>query len=382
MSKISAQILMASVVFLLGVGVVMLASTSVFGIDVPSDDIYYDVKRQVLWLVLGGAACLLLASIDYHLLQKLVWLIYGLGLILLMFCYVPGIGQTINGESRWIGFGGAFRIQPSEMAKLAMVIVVAHWFSKYPEGGRHVWYGWMAPGLIAGTMIALILFEVDMGTTVILSAVLFVLMFVGGTNWKYLLGTSIAAVGAFVFMIVQRADKMERMAAFLHPDLHRSGVGLQQWMGLMALGSGGVEGMGLGAGRLKMLYMPFAHTDFIFPMIGEELGLRITLAVVFAFLLIAVSGLMIAFHARDRFGTLLGLGIVCLISLQAVINMGVTTSLLPNTGSPLPFISYGGSALMATMAGIGILLNIFRQGDIAGNTRLQGVPKKRFTPRV
>lgn len=382
MSKISAQILMASVVFLLGVGVVMLASTSVFCMEVPSDDVYYDVKRQVLWLALGGVVCLLMASIDYHLLQKLVWPIYGLGIILLAFCYVPGIGQTINGESRWIGLGGTFRVQPSEMAKLAMVIAVAHWFSRHPEGGRHVWYGWLAPGFIAGLIVVLILFEVDMGTTAILSAVLFVLMFVGGTNWKYLVGTSIVAAAAFIFMIVQRADKMERMAAFLHPDLHRSGVGLQQWMGLMALGSGGVEGMGLGSGRLKMLYMPFAHTDFIFPMIGEELGLRMTLAVVFAFLLIAVSGLTIAFHARDRFGTLLGLGIVCLISIQAVINMGVTTSLLPNTGSPLPFISYGGSALMATMAGIGILLNIFRQGDIAGDMRLQGMPKKRFTPRV
>ncbi len=382
MSKWSAQILMAAVVFLLGVGVVMLVSTSVFGSDVPSDDLYYDVKRQVMWLVLGCMVCLLMASVDYHLLQKMVWGIYGICILLLALCYVPGVGQTINEESRWVNIGGLFSLQPSEPAKLALVIVVAHWFSHYAKDGKHFLRGWLAPGLIAGLIVVLVLFEVDMGTTIILSAVVFVMMFVGGTDWKYLALTSVVAVGAFTMMVFQMPDKMVRLTAFLDPELHRSGVGLQQFMALIALGSGGVEGIGMGAGRLKMLYMPFAHTDFIFPMIGEELGLRMTLAIVFAFLLIAVSGLTIAFHSRDRFGTMLGVGIVSFISLQAVLNIGVTTSLLPNTGLPLPFISYGGSALMAVMAGIGILLNIFRQGDTSDKERLQVVPKGRITPRV
>ncbi len=360
----------------------MLVSTSVFGVDAPSGDVYYDVKRQVVWLVLGGLVCGVMASIDYHLLQKLVWGIYGACVLLLILCYVPGVGQTINGESRWINVGGMFSLQPSELAKLATVIVMAHWFSRHFDEKRQFVSGLLAPGMIAGLVAGLVLFEVDMGTAAILSAVVFVLMFVGGTDWKYLAVTSAVGLGGFTLMVFQRPDKMERLTAFMEPELHRSGVGLQQWMALMALGSGGVEGMGLGSGRLKMLYMPFAHTDFIFPMIGEELGLRVTLAVVFAFLLIAVSGLTIAFHARDRFGTMLALGIVCFISLQAVLNMGVTTSILPNTGLPLPFISYGGSALMAVMAGIGILLNIFRQGDIAGKDRLQGIAKQRITARV
>ncbi len=381
MSKWSAQILIAAVVFLLGVGVVMLVSTSVFGIDAPSDDIYFDVKRQVVWLVLGGMVCVLMASIDYHLMQKMVWGVYCVCILLLILCYVPEVGRTINGESRWIGLGG-FNLQPSELAKLTIVIVMAHWFSRYSSDGKYFWKGFIAPGLIAGLIVILVLFEVDMGTAAILSAVVFVLMFVAGTNWKYLMLSLGLGVSSFAMMLFLRPDKMERMTAFVNPELHRSGVGLQQWMALMALGSGGVEGMGLGSGRLKMLYMPFAHTDFIFPMIGEELGLRVTLAVVFAFLLIAVAGLMIAFHARDRFGTMLGVGIVSFISLQAVLNMGVTTSILPNTGLPLPFISYGGSALLAVMAGIGILLNIFRQGDIAGRDRFQGIAKRRITPRV
>lgn len=382
MSKWSAQILMAAVAFLLGIGVIMLVSTSVYGGDVPSDDIYYDVKRQAVWLLLGGMVCLFMASIDYHLLQKMVWGVYGICVLLLALCYVPGVGQNLNGESRWISVGGMFSLQPSELAKLAIVVVLAHWFSKHSGDGKQFWRGWLAPGLIASLIVGLVLFEVDMGTTAILSAVVFVLMFVGGTDWKYLTLTSAAAVGSFTLMLFQMPDRMERMTAFMNPDLHRSGVGLQQWMALMALGSGGVEGMGMGAGRLKMLYMPFAHTDFIFPMIGEELGLRMTLAIVFAFLLITVSGLMIAFHARDRFGTMLGVGIVSFISLQAVLNMGVTTSILPNTGLPLPFISYGGSAMMAVMAGVGILLNIYRQGDMSGKQRLHRIPQGRITPRV
>ena len=373
---------MAAVVFLLGVGVAMLVSTSVFGNDVPSDDLYFDVKHQVMWLVLGCMVCLLMASIDYHLLQKTAWWIYGVCILLLALCYVPGIGQTINEQSRWISIGGLFNLQPSEPAKLALVIVMAHWFSQHAGDAKHFLRGWLTPGAIAGLIVLLVFFEVDMGTSIILSAVVFVLMFVGGTDWKYLALTSTTAVGAFILMLFQMPDKMARLTAFLNPELHRSDVGLQQFMGLIALGSGGVEGLGMGTGRLKMLYMPFAHTDFIFPMIGEELGLRMTLAIVFAFLLIAVSGMTIAFHSRDRFGTMLGVGIVSFISLQAVLNIGVTTSLLPNTGLPLPFISYGGSALMAVMAGIGILLNIFRQGDMSGKERLQGVPKGRITPRV
>jgi len=360
----------------------MLVSTSVFGGDVPSDDLYYDAKRQGLWLVLGCMVCLFMASVDYHLLQKLVWGIYGMCILLLILCYVPGVGLEINGERRWIGIGGMFNLQPSELAKLALVVVISHWFSRHPESGKHFWRGWLAPGLLAGLIVALVLFEVDMGTTVVLSGVVFVLMLVGGTDWKYLSVTSVAAVAGFIAMLFQMPEKMQRMTAFLNPELHQSGVGLQQFIALIALGSGGVEGMGMGAGRLKMLYMPFAHTDFIFHMIGEELGLRVTLAIVFAFLLITVSGFSIAFHARDRFGTMLGVGIVSVIRLQAVLNIGVTTSLLRNTGLPLPFISYGGSALMAVMAGVGILLNIFRQGDMSGKERLQGIPKGRITPRV
>ena len=175
---------------------------------------------------------------------------------------------------------------------------------------------------------------------------------------------------------------MERITAFLDPEKHRFGDAWQQWISLLALGSGGLEGRGIGEGRLKMLYMPFAHTDFIFPMIGEELGLICTLLVVLAFVLIAVSGIAISFHAPDRFGMLLGLGVTCFIVFQACLNIGVTTAVLPNTGLPLPFVSYGGSALLAAMAAIGILLNIFRQGKQRERLGEDWVKGTRITPRL
>jgi cell division protein FtsW len=175
---------------------------------------------------------------------------------------------------------------------------------------------------------------------------------------------------------------MARLAAFLDPERFKEDAGLQQMQALIALGSGGMEGLGLGNGRQKMLYLPYAHTDFIFPIIGEELGLRMTLVVVFLFVVVIVSGIMIALHAKDRFGLLLGCGIISLLGLQAAVNIGVTTSLLPNKGLPLPFISYGGSNLVACLFGIGLLLSIYRQAVFESrNQKGQAMPV-RMTPRI
>jgi cell division protein FtsW len=175
---------------------------------------------------------------------------------------------------------------------------------------------------------------------------------------------------------------MGRLAAFLDPQRFKEDAGLQQMQALIAWGSGGMEGLGLGNGRQKMLYLPYAHTDFIFPMIGEELGLRISLLVVFLFVIIIVCGMMIALHAKDRFGLLLGGGIVSMLGLQAAVNIGVTTSLLPNKGLPLPFISYGGSNLVACLFGVGLLLNIYRQGVLEPANKKQTAMQVRATPRI
>jgi cell division protein FtsW len=175
---------------------------------------------------------------------------------------------------------------------------------------------------------------------------------------------------------------MGRLAAFLDPERFKQDAGLQQMQALIAWGSGGMEGLGLGNGRQKMLYLPYAHTDFIFPIIGEELGLRVSLLVVLLFVVIIVCGMMIALHAKDRFGLLLGCGVVSLLALQAAVNIGVTTSLLPNKGLPLPFISYGGSNLAASLFGIGLLLNIYRQGILEPLDKKRTTMPARMTPRI
>jgi len=175
---------------------------------------------------------------------------------------------------------------------------------------------------------------------------------------------------------------MGRLAAFLDRQRFKEDAGLQQMQALIAWGSGGMEGLGLGNGRQKMLYLPYAHTDFIFPMIGEELGLRISLLVVFLFVVIIVCGMMIALHAKDRFGLLLSGGIVALVGLQAAVNIGVTTSLLPNKGLPLPFISYGGSNLVACLFGVGLLLNVYRQGVFEPASNQRAAMQVRVTPRI
>src|SRR5213075_2147564 len=211
---------------------------------------------------------------------------------------------------------------------------------------------------------------------------LIVVMFVAGTNPLWLGMISFAGLGGLLIVASRISERMGRLSAFLHPQNYKEDAGLQQMQALIAWGSGGMEGLGLGNGRQKMLYLPYAHTDFIFPMIGVELGLRVSLLVVFLFIIIIVCGMMIALHAKDRFGMLLGCGIVSLLALQAAVNIGVTTSLLPNKGLPLPFISYGGSNLAACLFGIGLLLNIYRQGVLEPAKKKSAVIRARTTPRM
>src|SRR5437764_1594614 len=193
---------------------------------------------------------------------------------------------------------------------------------------------------------------------------------------------SFAGLGGLLIVASRISERMGRLSAFLHPQNYKEDAGLQQMQALIAWGSGGMEGLGLGNGRQKMLYLPYAHTDFIFPMIGEELGLRVSLLVVFLFVVIIVCGMMIALHAKDRFGLLLGCGIVSLLGLQAAVNIGVTTSLLPNKGLPLPFVSYGGSNLAACLFGVGILLNIYRQAVLEPAKKKAAAIHVRTTPRI
>lgn len=380
MHRKSIIFLVFAVIILLVVGIVMLFSTSAFAQDSHGDAFYF-VKRQSMWLGLGVVACIVASMVDYHFWQRTWWIWFCLSVILLALCFVPHIGLKINGARRWIGFG-PIRFQPSDFAKLASVAFLGHWFSKYEQESKRLLKGFVYPMAIIGVLLALIAREIDMGTTALIGGTMLVVMFVAGTGIRYLAPLTMLGLGATIFIGRHLKGRSERILAFLDLEKYKETAGLQQYQALIAFGSGGVDGLGLGNGRQKMLYLPFAHTDFIFPMIGEELGLRCTLLIVFCYLMIVVSGTIISIQARDRFGMLFGFGIVVLLALQAALNIAVTTALAPNKGLPLPFISYGGSNLAFCMLGVGILINIYRQGVSDRPDRVNTRLRSRVTPRI
>ena len=380
MHRKSAYFLFLAVLGMLVIGIVMLLSTSAFAKD-SHGDIYYFLKRQAVWLAVGLVVCAVAGLVDYHFWLRTWWIWFGLALVALVCCFVPHLGLRINGSRRWVALG-PFTFQPSEIAKVAVVFFLAAWFAQREKESGRVLQGFLIPFGIVSAALLLIVLEVDLGTTALIGATMFVIMFVAGTHPALLGLLSLGGVAGILFVATHMSERMGRLAAFMDPERFKDDAGLQQMQALIAWGSGGMEGLGLGNGRQKMLYLPYAHTDFIFPMIGEELGLRMSLLVVFLFVVIIVCGLMIALHAKDRPGLLLGCGIVSLLGLQAAVNIGVTTSLLPNKGLPLPFVSYGGSNLAACLFGIGLLLNIYRQGVLEPAKKKSAVIRARTTPRI
>ncbi len=361
MHRNSAYVLVIAVAALLVLGLVMLYSTSAYAHDaIAHGNPYFFLKRQGTWLGIGTFLCVVSARIDHHWWRKTWFVWFFLAAILLALCFVPHVGQRINGSSRWLNLRVA-AFQPSELAKLATVVSLAWWFSRDEKIAQEFFRGFVFPLLGIGALMALILFEVDMGATALIGLATYIIMFVAGTRWRYLAPVVVLGVVGLAFVAMHMPDRVNRMLAYLHPEAHAASS--YQWeQGMIALGSGGVDGLGLGNGIQKTGYLPEAHTDFILPTIGEELGLRCTLTVVFLYVVFIICGAIIATHARDRFGLLLGFGIVILIALQAAVNIGVTTGIFPNKGMPLPFISYGGSNLALCLLGVGILLNIYGSG--------------------
>ncbi|MDD5198779.1 MAG: putative lipid II flippase FtsW [Terrimicrobiaceae bacterium] len=376
----SMHILLLVIAGLVTLGIVMLFSTSAFA-QQAHGDVYYFVKRQCFWLGIGLAACTFGALVDYHFWQKWWWVAFVFSLIALALCFAPHIGLKINGSRRWIGVGFA-NFQPSELAKIASIFFLAWWYDRFAPRTREFFFGFVFPISIVAVLLALIVVEVDLGATALIGAAMVGTMFVAGSSMRYLGACAGIGLAGVIFVATKIPERMARFLAFLHPEQYRLTEGLQQWQALIAIGSGGIHGLGLGNGRQKMLYLPEAHTDFIFPMIGEELGLVFTLLVVASYLVICVCGFLVAMNARDRFGMLLAFGFITTILLQAAVNIGMTTSLLPNKGMPLPFISFGGSNLMICLFMVGVLINIHRHGHPVaapvGRVRLAA----RVTPRI
>jgi len=335
------------------------------------------LQMQLVWCALGLVACAVTAVLDYALLKKFAWPVFGGALFLAACVFVPHLGIKLNGAHRWIRLPGA-TFQPSELVKLALIIMLAWYCDRSQRKMDTFKRGIVFPVMIIAAALGLIFIEPDRGTTILLAAVCGMMLLVAGVRWKHLFVPAFCGAAILVVSILHDPMRMNRIAAWLHPQQHLNGAALQAQQGMIALGAGGVTGLGLGNGLQKLGYVPEIQSDFIFANIGEELGLIATLFVLLAFLLIAVCGIFIALNARDHFGCLLATGVTFLISLQAAINIGVVTSVLPNKGLALPFISSGGSNLLAMLAGVGILFSVARHAPVREKT----VREKNSKPEI
>ena len=362
--KVAVTTLAFCAAALLALGLVMLYSSSwaLLNRSTHVETGAHDLIMQLIWCAVGFVFCVTATALDYQLLKKFVWPVFAFALLLLVAVFVPHIGRASHGAHRWIGLG-PFTFQPSELGKVTLIIVLAWYGDRYQRQMHTFKRGIIYPAALAGVILGLIFIEPDRGTTILLCAVTGTMLLIAGVQWKHVfIPTALGAAG-LVASILHDPMRMGRIMAWRHPQDHLNGAALQAQQAMLGLGNGGWFGVGLGNGVRKFGWLPEIHTDFIFANIGEELGLIATLFVVVAFVVMAICGIYIAMHARDTFGFLLASGITFLISLQAAINIGVVTSALPNKGLPLPFISYGGSNLLAMLTCIGLLFSVARQAQ-------------------
>ncbi len=358
-------VLFSTVLALLVSGMVMVYSaSSIVAFERLADSAYY-LKRQAAWVGIGLLAFLVARSVYYQKLRKMAVPALVLSILLLLAVLLPQVGQVAGGARRWISVGG-FGFQPVEIAKPALLLFLAHLCVMKGAVLHDLRRGVLPPLVVTGGMALLVFLQPDMGSAVLLGAIALSVLFMAGVRIAHL-GLLLAAGLPVVVLAAVRADyRLARLIAFLNPWNDPQGSGFHIIQSLVALGSGGLVGVGLGESRQKFFYLPERHTDFIFAILGEEMGLIGTLGLVLLFALLAYRGYRISRAAPDRFGTLLAAGITVSIVGQALANMGVVTGLLPVKGVTLPLVSFGGSSLVTTMAQLGALMNISRYSRESG----------------
>lgn len=362
-------ILILTVALLCLFGLVMLFSTSgpqgerLFG------DPNHFIQRQLIWLMGGLILAWIASNTDYHRWLVAAWPIFALTLLLLALVYMPGIGLNIKGSQRWIRLPLGFTFQPSELAKFAVINLLAFWYGAKRRQRSSFKGGILYPGVLMGSMLLLIVFEPDYGATILIAGTGGLMMFVAGAPMLWLAPAGILAISGLGWLIWQNPQRMARIMAFLHPELYADREGYQLLHALYAFVRGGASGVGLGGSLQKQHYLPEAHTDFIYAIIAEEAGLLATGGVLALFVVFLLCGLRISGRAPDPAGRLMAFGITMLISFQAAINIGVVTGRLPTKGLPLPFISFGGTSLVMLLFMVGVLLNIARRSPNPGRRR-------------
>ena len=348
--------LIMTVLALLGFGLIMVFSAS----TVVSAEVYGSqtsiFTRQFIFVVIGLVGLMVSMKIDYHIYEqgRVIYALLLLSLALLLYLLVA---PESGGVQRWIRIGPV-NFQPSELAKLAVILFTSFYLVTRKEDFHSFKRGLLPYLVVVGAIVLLVLLEPDLGTAASIALTAIVLLFLGGLRYRYLLGLFLAAIPALYFLVVRVPYRLDRWLAFLYPERDPYGIGYQIRQSLISVGSGGWSGLGYAEGKQKLSFLPEPHTDFIFAVVGEELGLLGCLTVVVLFGLFFWRAARISVRAESPFGTYLGLGIACMIILQAFVNMSMVVSLLPTKGLPLPFVSVGGSSMIMTMTAVGILLNI------------------------
>ncbi len=357
--RTATTLIILSVALLMGVGIVMMASTSSVRAAAQMNDPTFYLKRQLVWMAVAVLSAIVAMRLDYRWWRRMAPLVALAAVAGLVLVLIPGIGLNIGGSSRWLQLGPV-RVQPSEFAKVAMLVSMAAWMCHVERRVKRLKHGLLIPASGLGVLVVLLYLEPDYGTMIVTAFVGGLIMFVGGTRLAHLSavgGLGLVAVG---LALLQDPLRMGRLMALFFPERYPA-TAYHLAQSKLAFIKGGAFGVGLGESIQKQFYLPEAHTDFILAIIGEELGLLVTLGVVLAFLALLAGGLWIASRAPDAFGRYLAFGITILIVSQAAINVGVVTGCLPTKGLALPFISYGGSSLVSSVLQIGILLSIARQ---------------------
>lgn len=358
--------LVAVALALLGAGLVMVFSASQAISYLYYHSSFYLFFRQVAFAALGLVGMVVASRIDYHLLRRWAPLGFAAAVLLMLLVLVPGIGAHSYGAQRWISLGPLGTVEPSEVAKLMGILYMSHWVASREGKLDSFTDGFLPFGLISAGVIAILALQRDLGTSIVLTAILLTIYFTGGAPKRYLALLILTMAGAAVALVAFENYRMQRLAIYLHPFSDPFGNTYQPFMGLVALGSGGINGVGLGHSVQKFQWLPQAHTDFIFAIVGEETGLIGCTLLIAGFVLLAARGYRAAMRAPDRYGVMVAAGITTWITFQTLINMGVVTDTLPITGVPLPFVSSGGTSLAVTLTAVGVLFNISGQGIRSG----------------
>jgi len=352
--------LAAITIILLCVGIVMIYSASaIYAFENLGDSAYY-LKRHLFYVCIGMLLTLFMMAIRYESLRKAAKPLLLISFVLLALLLLPGVAKQVGGARRWFRFG-ALSFQPSELAKFAMIVYTADFLARKRSEITSFFYGFLPVLIVLGAVCLLILLQPDLGTVVAIVMICFIMFFVGGVKLTHMVSVVLTSLPLLYVLVFSVPYRRKRILAFLDPWHDPQGTGFQIIQSLVALGSGGLNGVGLGQGKQKLLYLPAAYTDFIFSIIGEELGFIGTAGIVILFGIFLVQATKISLKARDSFGQFLSFGLVSCLVVEAIVNMGVATSLLPTKGLPFPFISYGGTSLVFNMMYVGVILNIGRK---------------------